>query len=586
MPVALTRREIKPGDAGTAEWCAFHGFAPADLERHRVWRFGADEEERIIDLFRDVKPNAEGKRPHIPTIRRVVRASGGGLVFRKFPLPGHDPIPHQLDPDKPVATNPCFTQHKHDRELPEGRKVLARVRRGRRLKLIPNQWVKKKRGRDGKWRRERVYGYEISIELAEEHINRSRGEVYDPKTGEGDHRGINSTGEHRHAPRKAKYVNFGDNQRIDVGPDGLEPWRTACEALLILEGKKKHLAAEAHDWAAASVLSITMWDRSEVRWLGRWIREHNPDLILFVMPDGDWKNFERNRGAVLRQSMYVLHELRELGVRAFMLTTPVPDGTTECECKTKDLLRDQLPFERVTDGKTCRYCGGYLKAIDDWYGAGGATDDLVVFIRETPTRKINEHVLGLPIHGNAKPGRARALRGLSLHDRDGLDLLNVPLKTLQKITAARRPKDVPEILDDLRGALEIEGSLEIVKREYPSHDLSVGVAWDWVERPTIRVKPEFRAVKESAVTLADFPTGGTMQQEHRADVIEIDVRRRTDRQREVLERIDRMEARLAETLVSIQWNVRALTELFPDDERILAAIDCYAAELATRERVA
>jgi hypothetical protein len=516
-PSLLTfRREIEPGDPGTPEWCAFHGFGTAELERHGIERRSNSDEEEIVPLYANVKPNKRGKKPDKPTIRRVVRESGGLLVMAKFPLPGYGPIPYQLDPDNPVVTNPASRWMKHDRILPEGRKVLAliedphgRIKRRKRVRgqdveircsLVPMDRVKKREARQGK--RIPVYGVEISEELAQDHIKRARDEPYDRATGEGDHRGENVKGWHRHAPRAAKYVNFGENQRIDVGPDGLESWRSAPWALLVLEGKKKHLAAEAQGWPTASVLSITMWTREEIRWLGRWILDNNPDLALFIVPDGDWAQFERNRGAVLRQTMYVVHELREIGVHVAMLTTPVPEGTKECGCDLKELLREGRSFERVAGDGTCNYCGGYLKAIDDWYGAGGTADDLIVFKHLTPFAAIAAHVLGLPIHGNAKAGRVRALRALSLHDQQHGDFysLDVPLKTLQKIMGARKPHDIPRILEDLTGALEIEGSIAIdnmKKRPYiREDDHSIGEAWDWKMRPTIRVRPEYKTLRQ------------------------------------------------------------------------------------------
>jgi hypothetical protein len=236
---------------------------------------------------------------------------------------------------------------------------------------------------------------------------------------------------------------------------------TAQAGLVILEGKKKHMAAEAHGWATASVLSITMWDRKEVRWLADWLRTNNPNLIPFVVPDGDWTNFKRNRGAVFRQAMFVLTELRELETHAYMLTTPVPDGTEACECDVKDLLARDLPFRRISEDKTCCYCGGYLKAFDDWYGAGGATEDLLVLDREVPMGLIATHALGLPIHGLSKPGRARALRGLSLHDREGCDLLDGPLKTLQRIMGARRPRTCRQCSKTWRTLLRFRGRLRL-----------------------------------------------------------------------------------------------------------------------------
>src|SRR5262245_26646225 len=89
---------IEPGDPGTPEWCAFEGFTTAGLKRHGAWRYSPADEERIVALLKDAKPNAKGKSPHVPTIRRVVRDSTGGLVFPKFPAPeiNPEPIPDQL----------------------------------------------------------------------------------------------------------------------------------------------------------------------------------------------------------------------------------------------------------------------------------------------------------------------------------------------------------------------------------------------------------------------------------------------------------------------------------------------------------
>jgi len=107
-----------------------------------------------------------------------------------------------------------------------------------------------------------------------------------------------------------------------------------------------------------------------------------------------------------------------------------------------------------------------------------------------------DFILGLPIDRRKRPGRQRALGGLSLHGWNqalGVNLLDVPLKTLHKITGARRPQDVPAILEDVADALELSGSLEIEKREYLDDNLRTRVAWDWVRRPRIHVKPEFQA---------------------------------------------------------------------------------------------
>jgi hypothetical protein len=98
QPAYVAPKIVEPGDAGTAEWCAFEGFTPGDLERHGAWRYSLADVEKIVDRLKDAKPNAKGKRPHVPTIRRVVRDSTGGLVFPKFPAAdiNPEPIPDQL----------------------------------------------------------------------------------------------------------------------------------------------------------------------------------------------------------------------------------------------------------------------------------------------------------------------------------------------------------------------------------------------------------------------------------------------------------------------------------------------------------
>jgi hypothetical protein len=471
--------------------------------------------------LKDVKPNAKGKRPHVPTIRRFVLESRGGLVFSKFPASeiNLEPIPDQLDPDIPVATDPRWTLHKHDRVIPGRFNRLALVQRGDGLKTVPAQWVKKKRNKKtGKWKRERVYGCEYSMELAERHVDRARGDDYDPDTGKGDHRGENVKGWHRHAPRTAKYFNVGDNRRTDFGPAGLKPWRQAKEGIGHLEGKKKHIACEAAGWpAVCSWLSISMVTKREVEAHADWLRANNPSIVLFVGCDADWMDFPRNRGAVFRQAMYTQTLYRERGIEAYMVSPPVSGVGTKCRCDPKSLLAHNLAhngFERIFDpplggaklGGYCPYCGGYFKGHDEWYGAGGTTGDLFVTDRQPPYARISEFVLGLPLHKNAKPGRARALRGLSLHGWNqalGVNLLDVPLKTLQKIMNARRPQDVPAILKDLAGALEIPGSLEIEKREYLDDELKTRVVWDWVKRPRFHVKPEFQA-QEQFITHSEF----------------------------------------------------------------------------------
>jgi hypothetical protein len=153
-----------------------------------------------------------------------------------------------------------------------------------------------------------------------------------------------------------------------------------------------------------------------------------------------------------------------------------------------------------------------------------------VLDRTPPFAAIAAYVQSLPIHGNRKPRAAKALHRLSLHDRDGqeLDFLNVPLKTLQQIMGASRPQVVPDIIEDLGQAVAVEGSLEMDVRQYLRDDLTVGDAYDWVERPKIKVRDPFRT-HERTMTLREF-------EEESSDV--------TTAQAEIIDRLDALESRL------------------------------------------
>jgi hypothetical protein len=53
---------------------------------------------------------------------------------------------------------------------------------------------------------------------------------------------------------------------------------------------------------------------------------------------------------------------------------------------------------------------------------------------------------------------------------------------MQKILGADKPHKAIDILRDLAAALEIDGTLEITKRDYIRDDGTPGTAWDWVRR--------------------------------------------------------------------------------------------------------
>lgn len=469
--VVPLRLSVGVEQAGSDDWYRVRkAIDPGRARAHGLYRYSEEDEEAVAALFEPFY-----KSPWV--VRRVVRQTGG-LVMPKYPLPGRDPIPPQLNPDADVETNPVTRWHRHD------------------LRRQPRLGARKAKHR-GAW------GFVMGEEVARSHIERTKGDRYDAKTGEGDHHCKNVRGWHKHAPRRAKYVNFGPNQRIDVGPDGLESIERAYRVgeldgvLFVLEGKLKHLSCESNGWRVVSVASVTLWHPDEVRELASWARDQTPGTTFYIGPDADWANFERNHGAVFRQATYVQTIFREQGVEAFILAPPCPEGAPECDCKPGEVGDDGL----------CARCGGYLKGFDDWYAAGGSTNDLVVLDRRAPEAEIAAFVGSLAISHQRKARTARALRGLSLHDLSDRDLLDVPLKTLQRIMALRKPKDVPEVLRDLTGALDVSGSLEVEKclwwNEEKNRYYTVS---DWTKRPLIVLREEFRA-SERTVRVGDLRRG-------------------------------------------------------------------------------
>jgi hypothetical protein len=475
-----------PGDD---EWCQAHGFTSDDLKCHGVYRYDSTDARAVKGDFRGIVPDVD-----LVQVSKAVNQSPG-LVMPKFAMPGSPPIPPQLRPDTEVLMDSRWTFHYHGRPRTKEDWPVYPANAGKLagLKLIPVDKVNEFKKRLGD--KTRKVGYVISAERAEPHINRAKSEkLYDSVTGEGDHQGFNLDYAHGHAPTKAKYVLIGDSKGMDVGPDGLESLLIADYVFHVLEGKLKHMAVESAGIAVVSNASVTLWNPREVRRYATWMRENLPGVPVFISPDADWMDFDLNRGAVFRQAMYLRTVYREVGVDAHVVAPRVSPGQIQCKCKPVGLIA--VPAEGVEDGTTCYDCGGYLKGDDDYFGAGGKVENMSVLDREEPLDHIYAFVDGLPIPRQRKPRTRRVLCGLSLHDRDDYNLLNAPLKTFQKMTGARRPEDVCDILEDLRDALNVEGSLEIAKQEYVRDDATIAIAWDWIERPRIRVRDEFRATEQ------------------------------------------------------------------------------------------
>ena len=427
----------------------------------------------------------------------IVRITSAGSSALTFPIPGADPVISQLRPDQPVYLDRRDTWHYHGDDPKPGEWPVyppeAGVRRAGK-KLVPVKSV----------RSDAKVGYVISAELAESHINRSKRDdaaaPYDPSTGMGAHKGLNLNIVHRHAAAKAKYVLLGPDKRmhkckrIDLHPLAAQRIATARRILFVLEGTPKNDAVVSAGEAVFSVPSVTLWDPQELRRWISFIERRNPSATIFVVPDADWiDNLDVDRQALLVRSC-----IRRAGMPAYIAAPPVQVGLSQCKCE---------PVGRTSNGRMCEDCGGYFKGVDDFLGAGGTVDDLIVHGREAPVDRIDRW--DAPhLRLDRLQGDRWALKGLSHHAKpDGH--IDASVDTLARIMDFKKKPRAVQALEDLDGTIDIEGSLatKVEKWKYIDDDtgeIHVVPVLDWIERPTISVRPEYRAKETPDVRLGEF----------------------------------------------------------------------------------
>ena len=486
-------RSPVPGDRA---WCGAHGFHPRVWKARGVWRYDTSDRERVKDAFRKHLP-----KTRLGTISKAV-GQAPGLVMLKHPLPGRPPIPPQLRPDDPVIMDNRPTWHYHGPDPEPGEWLVFPPEAGPRLagrRLFPVAAGE---------RTGRLFGYVISAERAEDHIARSKNVAYDPAEGTGDHNGVNPDFVHKHAPHAAKYLLFGDNKRIDCHPWVPPMIKKAPRVLFVMEGTLKNDACVSIGEAVLSVPSVTLWEPREVAYAVRWIREVDPDKTFIIIPDADWFS----NPLVERQALLLRSCIRRAGAaRAFIAAPPVWEEMHECKCN---------PCKWMASG-VCLTCGGYLKGVDDWRGVYGDIDDLMVLGREAPFW-ISAWTDCLNVRSDRRRRAMYALEGLSLHanydpeSKVPLGGHSRPIGTLTRIMGGIRTRAVVDTLRDLSGALEIDGSLETEVKEWASVDHDTGQVrivrvLDWITRPTIVVKPAFRAedpvsVLVQTLSYGPFPT--------------------------------------------------------------------------------
>ena len=303
-------------------------------------------------------------------ITRLAGQQHGWLIPR-YPPPGLDldPIYPEIKWDAPVETGPPVW-HAHPDHSP--RAPLVHPLKG---KISP----KTGKPYSGK--------YELRpVEQMGKHIQRGSGP--DGKKSPDDHAGVNRQDVHCHrnfakytfppSPRipamrkradgtlepilrkngkpltvKDRSVNYA--KRIDMHPGVAPRFETAERGFFGNEGCLKADAIASQGEAAISVPSVTLWDPPELEAVAaRYLRHLQ---AVYIVQDADW----HTNPLVLTQGFLLRTRLRGLGVNAHIAAPPHKEWVEEHG-----------------------YALGYHKGVDDFLGAGGSLDELLVIDREVP----------------------------------------------------------------------------------------------------------------------------------------------------------------------------------------------------------
>lgn len=418
-------------------------------------------------------------------VTRVVKQSDG-LLLPKCAPPGFSPVPPQLRPDNEVVTDPRPRWRYHGKALNEG-----------------DSWPRTPQGVP-------LHStHVLTPERAEAHIQKR-------------HDGVNTDDVHRDDKKPAKYVFLpsSDQKRIDLHPMAGELLPDAERVFFALEGALKNDAILSAGEAVLSVPSVTLWKRRELQ---SFARRFLRGKVVFVVPDADWFS----NSLVDLQALLVREVLREvLGDQSVHIAAPPIEFMKEVDGKKKD------------------------QGVDDWLGTPG------LYWAQDAAHVPN--IAGLVIRGK-EPGRGvrewdgdpveqRALIGLSLHARDGRHCRH--LSSLADILGlrSRRPEEAIALLERLRAAIIVHGSLSWKKHTFKVGHQVPRVVKDWEVRtdpPVIELRHAFRAVEVAPTLLGDFwaDEGRSIARDVR-DAITAEKAEQEARLRAVLGAIDRRSGKL------------------------------------------
>jgi hypothetical protein len=462
--------------AGKPAEAAPHGISPEVAAGRPYVRWTNENREPVEAEYKDLPKEARS------FLSRVTAQSDGWLI-KRFPPPclDADRVYAELRPDDPVVTGTRMHDHAkhfagkpkrflerhlrddHDRRVCRGPHTHACFAK---YLFPPSPRVSRKRWHD----HDDLY--------AGEPDRRRRHEAK-------EHDGEVVAGSHPHAFRpKDKTVNYA--KRLDVHPQAVPLLGEGSRTFFGIEGCLKADAILSQGEAVFSAPSVTLWDAPE---LGLFAEKYLAGATVFIVPDADWS---RNP-AVFAQAMLCRSFLQRRDIEAHVAAPPEDEDD---------------------DGKL-KY-----KGVDDFLGAGGTVDDLVVVRRELPkalNRELREWGRGessgrsLRIDGLRR--QARTLENLILLAANGKDerfpkgTIEKNLGQLAKLMGHTHHKSAERAVNRLeeQGLITIEGSSETQPGGWKGDFYD---SWlDWVKRPVITIAPHLQAIELEPLTVGELTEG-------------------------------------------------------------------------------
>jgi hypothetical protein len=454
---------------------------PAWVRHSRPYVYWTTKNRAAVEAeFKDLHRAGRG------FLRGVTKQRDGYLILRD--PPGEPDLPSvyaELRPDKPVKTGKKI-KHSHTKDFKGKPEFLARHLEAEHGGVdvagehTHDRWAKylfpPAPKIDKEWWHDHDEYYAGKPRIRAKHEAKA--------VKDGGHDGEVVSGCHLHTSRiKDRTVNYA--KRIDVHPLAESLFANAPRVFFVIEGELKADAILGQGEAVFSIPSVTLAEPQELELVVRELVP--PETPMFIVCDADWS---RNP-AVVAHALLNRQIARRVGVKEVHVAAPPADEDESGELR--------------------------YKGNDDFIGAGGTVDELVVIRRELPEVAFNRQVreMGRPGDGRLRNitglrNEVNALQNLILLAADGKDprfprgTIHKNLSQLAKLMGTKSHKNAERGIKKLQedGLITIDGSTETEagrwKGDYYDWEL------DWINRPVITICRELQAVELDPTTVGEL----------------------------------------------------------------------------------